>query len=229
MHLAVNHKSQKNHINLSDLFRERKPLHKPTKPSQQLEHNKFSIEPELLGKISKLGFGKPIEKRIDIILKELKKTYPDLVFSENPKWYNTSMNGEILQYANLFASKDEFITIVHHPFRCPCFTGRFKGIDIYSAVIDGNIKACSPGELKPKVYRRGDVYSLKQGEAKSVEFDKGTLMLDYYRGNTLSILPYATLLPTLFQNGDFIGCWEQIKDSFDLVLKNESKKAKKSN
>jgi hypothetical protein len=78
----------------------------------------------------------------------------------------------------------------------------------------------TPGEFEKTVYLAGDLAYLPADGGKSVQYVNHAWMIDYGRGNVITMFPFGVIAPALFVTLDYQSAWEQFVDFAKLAIQN---------
>lgn len=176
--------------------------------------------PEELQEIAKIGFdeGIPLNERFNMMLKELQTRYPGRVADELHWVFNSS--GNVLgQLALVYASPTEYIAFFGTPVGATGFSGRYNEADVWDMMVQGEMLTYVPGQFEPDYYYPGDMAYLAKGSIKGFRYVGSTWMIDYSRGNIITMFPYGVIAPAMNNTLDFKSAWEQISDYAKLLFK----------
>lgn len=191
-----------------------------------------------VGETSKSGATEVVEtidkNLVDILLNNLTTEYPFLYKGTNGKtrklkWVVSTAAGATGWLTLLFTSLREYLIL----FGCANITdghsGRYRS-DVYDTILTGEMIASQNDDPTIcHVYKPGATSWLKKGEIKSYSITKGTWMLEYSRGNIVSMLPTG-LMDNLSSNLDFKSFFWTVKEYFGLMrYKREEKRVFKRN
>jgi len=158
---------------------------------------------------------------VDILLNNLTTEYPFLYEGTNGKtrrlkWVVSTAAGATGWLTLLFTSLREYLIL----FGCANITdghsGRYRS-DVYDTILTGEVIASQNDDPTIcHVYKPGATGWLKKGEIKSFSIARGTWMLEYSRGNIVSMLPTG-LMDNISSNLDYKSFFWTIREYFGLM------------
>ena len=86
-------------------------------------------------------------------------------------------------------------------------------------MVAGEMWACIAGQFDYATYVLGQTAYLKRGAAKIFRYGPGTWMIDYARGNIITMFPFGIIAPAVYNTLDFKSAMEQFADYAGLVVK----------
>lgn len=150
--------------------------------------------------------GGTTQERVTRVLAAIEVEYPGLIERE-ARFHLVGSAGGGQQVAILFASAEEYLTMVGIPCSTDGFSGRYH-TTITDYIVDGSLVNHKAGDFESTVYRPGDTSVFVPGEVRNYAVPDKLWMLEYARGPifTMFALPLAD---TLFRTLD-------IRSSIDL-------------
>jgi C-8 sterol isomerase len=178
----------------------------------------FEFTPEELMDVARLGIGLPIEEAVHVMHEELKARHPGKL-AENLRWTFNSAGTAFCQIAIAFASTNEYVAFFGTPIGAEGFSGRYKA-DVWDLMFDGEMWTYVPGQFDKDVYLAGDLAYLPRDGGKGVRYVDHAWMIDYGRGNVLSMFPFGVIAPAMFYTLDWQSAWEQLVDFAKIAIRN---------
>lgn len=161
---------------------------------------KYVFDPEVLRDIAGSHLDLPLEEMLPAITRDLAERYPGLIDTE-PDWFFSVAGGVMGQLTVLYASTREYVTFFGSPSGGEGHTGRYRFVEDYAVVLDGELWYYGEGDLQRREYRPGDVVHLPRGEARGFRMVDRGWILEYARGAIPTMLPFA-VADTLFSTLD---------------------------
>lgn len=176
--------------------------------------------PEELQEIANIGLedGLPLSERWEMMRAELASRYPGKIADELHWVFNSSGNVQA-QLALVYASPTEYVAFFGTPVGADGFSGRYNEADVWDMMVEGEMLCWKPGEFEPAYYYPGETAYLPKGIGKGFRYVNSTWMIDYGRGNIITMFPYGVIAPALYNTLDFKSAWEQFRDYAELVIK----------
>ena len=182
------------------------------------EDDQYLFSPEELLEIANLGVGLPVEQAWQVIHDELIRRYPGKILEE-PRWTFNSAGTAFCQIAIVYASTKEYVAFFGTPIGAEGFSGRYQA-DVWDLMVDGEMWTYVPGQFEPTVYLAGDLAYLPRDGGKGVKYVDHAWMIDYGRGDIITMFPFGVIAPALFTTLDYQSAWEQFADFGKAVIKN---------
>ncbi len=179
----------------------------------------YIFTPEELQEAADRGAGLPIGERWQIIHAWLRERHPRHIIPE-PRWIFNSAGNLVCQLALVYASPVEYVAYFGTPIGATGFSGRYPWGAVWDLMVDGTMLTFTEGQFEPTVFGPGDSAYLKRGAGKSIVYVGSTWMIDYARGQPITMLPFGVLAPALFVTLDFHSAWRQLHDYGRLVFRN---------
>jgi C-8 sterol isomerase len=178
----------------------------------------YEFSPEELQQIAQLGVGLPVGEAWNVIHTALMARHPGKI-AATPRWTFNSAGAAFCQIAIVYASTKEYVAFFGTPIGADGFSGRYDA-DVWDLMVDGNMWTYEPGQFEPTIYKAGDMAYLPQGSGKGVQYVDHSWMIDYGRGNIISMFPFGIIAPTLFITLDYQSAWQEFVDFAKLVIQN---------
>ena len=170
----------------------------------------YEFSPEELHQVAQLGVGLPVGEAWEAIHAELMRLHPGKIL-ETPRWTFNSAGNAVCQIAIVYASTKEYVAFFGTPIGAAGFSGRYQS-DVWDLMVDGEMWTYVPGQFEKTVYKAGDLAYLPQGGGKGVQYVDHAWMIDYGRGNVISMFPFGIIAPTLFTTLDYQSAWQEFID-----------------
>ena len=183
----------------------------------------YVFDPDILQEVANCGAGLPIGRRWPVIHQELSRRYPGKVYPRL-RWVFNSAGNLVCQLALVYASPVEYVAFFGTPIGATGFSGRYPFSDVWDLMVDGKMLTYRPNEFEPCEYGPGDPAFLKKGEGKGVAYIGSTWMIDYARGQPITMLPFGVLAPAAFTTLDARAAFAQLGQYAQLVLWNWRRK-----
>lgn len=151
--------------------------------------------------------------------RQLYAEYPNVMFPVNStetQWAFNSIGGSLAEIRLLYASLWEYVALWGSPLASGGFSGRYGRLDVWDIMLGGRMRSYSPTAEDPDVFEyinKGEgsatcsakTYQtsvLRHGEGRHFLIEDGTYMIDYGRGNILSVLSSGVALGHRYVTGD---------------------------
>lgn len=178
---------------------------------------KCLFEPRKLWEISRKAIGHPTEEAFEIIIDELDKAYPGYIKKEQ-NWIFNNAGGCMGQMSIHHGSLREYIILFGHSIGSDGHSGRYKA-EVFDFVFEGEMLCEYEGRFKPEVHKPGSPAYLPASIIKHYRVREKAWMLEYARGNIISMLPFG-FADSVFSALDFITIMRVIWNYGKLVIKN---------
>ena len=182
------------------------------------EDEGYLFSPEELHEIAQLGVGLPVEQAWDVIHQEMLRRHPGKIL-ETPRWTFNSAGTAFCQIAIVYASTKEYVAYFGTPIGAEGFSGRYSA-DVWDLMVDGEMWTYVPGQFEPTVYLAGDLAYLPRDGGKGVQYVDHAWMIDYGRGDIITMFPFGVIAPAMFTTLDYTSAWEQFVDFGKAVIRN---------
>ena len=160
----------------------------------------------------------PLGERWELMRAELAQRHPGKI-ADTLHWTFNAAGNVVCQIAIVAASPREYVAFFGTPVGATGFSGRYNESDVWDIMAQGEMWACVPGQFDYSTYVLGQTAYLKRGAAKIFRYGPGTWMIDYARGNILSMFPFGVIAPAVYNTLDFKSATEQFADYAGLVVK----------
>lgn len=189
-----------------------------------LEKKKKCIfEPRTLWKIAKMAIGHPTKEAFEIIIKNLEKAYPGYIETKQ-NWIFNNAGGAMGQMTVLHGSLREYILLFGTNQGTEGHSGRYKA-EVFDFVFKGEMLCEYEGRFEREVHKPSSAAYLPSSMVKHYCIKDEAWMLEYARGNIISMLPFGfadSILSTL----DYIPVMRIIWHYGRLVIRNLFKRGK---
>lgn len=180
----------------------------------------YVFDPEQLHEISKLGIGLSREEMFDVVQRELVERYPGKIV-ETRRWILNDAGTALGQITILYASFKEYLIFFGSPIGNDGFSGRYDA-EFWDFMMDGEMRAFVEGDLEHQVYLAGDAAHLAKGQVKGYRIVDNGWMLEYGRGNIVSLFSFGVIAPAMFVTLDWEAAYNTIRDFTSALLMNSS-------
>ncbi|MFW9873196.1 MAG: ERG2 family protein [Candidatus Thorarchaeota archaeon] len=181
------------------------------------------FEPRKLWEISRKAISHPTEEAFKIIIDALDEEYPGYINTKQ-NWIFNNAGGAMGQMTILHGSLREYILLFGSNIGTDGHSGRYKA-EVYDFVFKGEMLCEYEGRFKPEIHKPGSPAYLPSSITKHYRIKEETWMLEYARGNIVSMLPFGfsdSLISTLDYKPVLRVIWNYGKQ----VVKNMFKKGK---
>jgi hypothetical protein len=176
----------------------------------------YLFDPEVLASIVRMHAGLPIEQQLDAVSGSLREVYGNHVSPGQP-WMWSTAGGIMCAVSPLHVSLNEYLLFCGTAVGSEGHSGRHRA-DIFDVVMTGELWTYRVGTFERQVYRPGDLAQLARGTSNGSKLQAGAWLLEYARGNILSLFPFA-LGDTLFSTLDTTDLLQQLGVSARLMVK----------
>lgn len=198
-------------------------MKKKKKPSIFEKKKKCIFEPRKLWEISKMAIGYPTEESFDIIINALDKAYPGYIETKQ-NWVFNNAGGSMGQMTVLHGSLREYILIFGTNLGTDGHSGRYNA-EVFDFMFKGEMLCEYEGRFKPEVHKPGSAAYLPSSIVKHYRIKEEGWMLEYARGNIVSMLPFG-FADSILSALDHITVMKIIWCYGRLVIRNLFKKGK---
>jgi C-8 sterol isomerase len=158
-----------------------------------------------------------LDQQLNFIREQLSAEHPDRI-NQKPKWVFNQTAGALGQLQILFCSPQEYLIFFGSTVGTEGHSGRYD-MDVWDAMIQGEMWTALQGELQKSVYKEGDLAHLPKHKAKAYKIPEFGYMLEYGRGNIAKALGQGVLMPAMFINQDFASMKEQLGECAGMAIK----------
>jgi hypothetical protein len=176
----------------------------------------YLFDPEVLGEVVRAHLGLPVEQQFAGVAQALRSIYGEHVHP-GERWMWSTAGGVMTAICPLHVSPSEYLLFCGTAIGSEGHSGRHRA-DLYEIVMAGELWTYEAGGFDRQVHGPGDLVTLARGSASGSRLRPGLWMLEYARGNVLSLFPYA-LADTLFSTLDFTDLRHQLTTSGRLLFR----------
>jgi C-8 sterol isomerase len=177
----------------------------------------YEFTPEELIEIAGLAPDRPLAERWAIMLGEMEHRHPGKVAGDI-RWRFNAAGNVVCQIAMVYASPKEYVAFFGTPIGASGFSGRYAKADVWDIMVQGEMWTARPGEFEKSVFVPGQYSQLAKDDFWTFRYVDSTWMIDYGRGNILSMFPFGVISPALFNTLDTGSAWDQFVDYARLVI-----------
>jgi C-8 sterol isomerase len=181
------------------------------------------FEPRKLWEIAKMGIGHPVEEAFAIIIKALDEEYPGYINTKQD-WIFNNAGGAMGQMTILHGSFREYLLIFGTSIGTEGHSGRYKA-EVFDFVFKGEMLCEYTGRFKREVHKAGSPAYLPASIVKHYCIKDEAWMLEYARGNIISMLPFG-FADSIISTLDYNPVFKTIRTYGRLVIKNLFRKGK---
>lgn len=160
----------------------------------------------------------PLGERWELMRAELAQRHPGKI-AETLHWTFNAAGNVVCQIAIVAASPREYVAFFGTPVGATGFSGRYNKSNVWDIMVQGEMWTCVPGQFDYTVYVPGQTGYLARGNGKVFRYGPGTWMIDYARGNILTMFPFGVIAPAVYNTLDVKSAMEQFTDYAGLVIK----------
>ena len=186
---------------------------------------KYEIDTDILERISKevIGLSVGNEEMFQALRDRLSAEYPGLINPEKRCWIGSRAGGVLGKLTMLYASMNEYLIIFGTPVGTQGFSGRYNFVQIWDFFLAGETLTCDleSDQVKPNIYRPGDVGFLDKGKSLTCEMKPGSWMLEYGRGPIVTALPFA-LMDSLLSSVELKSFYLTAKEYGHFIMKSRN-------
>ena len=159
----------------------------------------YVFEPNDLQRIVKMHLDAPLDERFDRIAETLHAVYGDHIHPSQ-EWIWSNAGGIMCSMRVLHTSTKEYLLFCGSAVGTEGHSGRHRA-ELYDIVVNGELQTFKPDQFSPTTWAPGDVSYLARRNTNGSHLGKECWLLEYGRGNILSLFPFA-LGDTLFSTQD---------------------------
>ncbi|MFX1498272.1 MAG: ERG2 family protein [Promethearchaeota archaeon] len=185
--------------------------------------NHCIFEPRKLWQIAKKGIGYPTKEAFDTIIKTLAEEYPGYIETKQD-WVFNFAGGAMGQMIVLHGSFREYLIIFGTSLGTEGNSGRYKA-EVFDFVFSGEMLCEYTGCFKKEIYKPGSLAYLPPSIVKHYCIKGQAWMLEYARGNIVSMLPFG-FADSIISALDYMAVLKTIRLYGKQVVKNLFKKRK---
>lgn len=150
---------------------------------------KYIFEPQDLQRIVQMHLDAPLSERFERIAETLKAVYGDHVHT-GQEWIWSNAGGIMCSMSVLHTSLTEYMVFCGTAVGSEGHSGRHRA-DLYDVVIHGDLQTFKPDQFQPTTLQPGEMSYLPKGTTNGSHLGKECWLLEYGRGNILSLFPFA--------------------------------------
>jgi C-8 sterol isomerase len=196
----------------------------PKKRKKVLDKKKKCIfEPRKLWGIAKMAIGHPTKEAFEIIINALNEMYPGYIETKQ-NWVFNNAGGAMGQMTVLHGSLREYILLFGTNQGTEGHSGRYKA-EVFDFVFKGEMLCEYEGRFEREVHKPGSAAYLPSSIVKHYCIKEEGWMLEYARGNILSMLPFG-FADSILSALDYITVMRIIWHYARLVIRNMFKNGK---
>ena len=174
----------------------------------------YLFEPQDLQRIVKRHLKAPLSQRFDQITQTLVDVYGEHIHPQR-EWIWNNAGGIMCSMSMLHTSPKEYLLFCGTAVGSEGHSGRHRA-DLYEIVIHGELQTFRPHQFKSTRLTQGDMSHLQRGTTNGSRLSKECWLLEYGRGNILSLFPFA-LGDTVFSTQDLTGLRKMMAHSTALM------------
>ena len=178
----------------------------------------YVFTPEEVQSIANMGAGLPPGDRWEIMRAEMARRHPGKV-ADTLKWTFNAAGNVICNIAVVYASPTEYVAFFGTPIGATGFSGLYTEADVWDCMVFGEMYTFDPGQFEKSVYKAGDTAYLKKGTRRVFRYVDSCWMIDYARGNIITMFPFGVINPAMYNTVDPKSAWEQISNYAELTIK----------
>lgn len=183
----------------------------------------YEFTPEEIQRIANLGANLPLAERWEMMRQELARSHPGVI-ADTLKWTFNAAGNVICNIAVVYASPNEYVAFFGTPIGATGFSGYYTEADVWDCMVAGEMQTFDPGQFEKSVYRAGQTAYLKKGSRRVFRYVDSCWMIDYARGNIITMFPFGVINPAMYNTLDPKSAWEQIANYGELCVKSIFKK-----
>ena len=176
----------------------------------------YLFDPEILADIVRMHLALPIDRQVAAVSQSLVEVYGAHVNPRQP-WMWSTAGGIMCAISPLHVSLNEYLLFCGTAIGSQGHSGRHRA-EIFDVVMAGELQTYEVGMFDPVLHRPGDLARLSRGRANGSKLGAGAWMLEYARGNVISLLPFA-LGDTLFSTLDLTDFRQQLGVTGRLMMR----------
>lgn len=172
------------------------------------------FEPQDLERIVKMHLDAPLDQRFDRIADTLQAVYGEHIHPRQ-EWIWSNAGGIMCSMSVLHTSLTEYMVFCGTAVGSEGHSGRHRA-DLYDIVIHGELQTFKPDQFQPKTLAPGETSYLPKGTTNGSHLGKECWLLEYGRGNILSLFPFA-LGDTIFSTQDLTDLRKMMQSSTKMM------------
>jgi C-8 sterol isomerase len=180
--------------------------------------SQYVFTPEEIQGIANLGANLPLKDRWAMMRAELERRHPGVI-ADTLKWTFNAAGNVICNIAVVYASPNEYVAFFGTPIGATGFSGYYTEADVWDCMVVGEMYTFDPGQFEKSVYRAGQTAYLQKGTRRVFRYVDSCWMIDYARGNIITMFPFGVINPATYNTLDPKSAWEQISNYGELCIK----------
>jgi len=174
----------------------------------------YIFEPTDLQRIVKMHLDAPLSQRFDRIAETLQAVYGEHV-QRQPEWIWSNAGGIMCSMNTLHVSPTEYMVFCGTAVGTEGHSGRHRA-DLFDIIVNGELQTFKPDQFEATTLGAGDMAHLPRRTTNGSHLGKECWLLEYGRGNILSLFPFA-LGDTMFSTQDLTDLRKTMVDSTKLM------------
>jgi C-8 sterol isomerase len=174
----------------------------------------YIFDPNDLQRIVNMHLDVPLNERFDRIAETLHAVYGEHVHRQ-PEWIWSNAGGIMCSMNVLHTSPKEYLLFCGTAVGSEGHSGRHRA-ELYDIVINGRLQTFKPDQFEPTMLVPGDMSYLPRRTTNGSHLGKECWLLEYARGNILSLFPFA-LGVTIFSTQDLTDVRKTMAHSTKLM------------
>lgn len=174
----------------------------------------YVFEPADLQRIVKMHLDAPLGERFDRIAETLHAVYGEHVHPRG-EWIWSNAGGIMCSMSVLHTSPKEYLVFCGTAVGSEGHSGRHRA-DLFDIVVHGELQTFKPNQFKATTLVPGDMSYLPRLTTNGSHLKKECWLLEYGRGNILSVFPFA-LGDTIFSTQDLTDLRKTMMHSTKLM------------
>jgi len=174
----------------------------------------YIFDPNDLQRIVNMHLDVPLNERFDRIAETLHAVYGEHVHRQ-PEWIWSNAGGIMCSMNVLHTSPKEYLLFCGTAVGSEGHSGRHRA-ELYDIVINGKLQTFKPDQFEPTMLVPGDMSYLPRRTTNGSHLGKECWLLEYARGNILSLFPFA-LGDTIFSTQDLTDVRKTVAHSTKLM------------
>jgi hypothetical protein len=174
----------------------------------------YIFEPTDLQRIVKMHLDAPLGERFDRITETLEAVYGEHVHRQS-EWIWSNAGGIMCSMNTLHVSPKEYMVFCGTAVGTEGHSGRHRA-ELFDIVINGELQTLKPYQFEANTLGAGDMAHLPRRTTNGSHLGKACWLLEYGRGNILSLFPFA-LGDTVFSTQDLTDIRKTMADSTKVM------------
>ena len=158
-----------------------------------LEHmvpkDEYVFNPQVLHEVAKSAIGLPHKEAFQTIIDSLSQKYPGKICTKQD-WVFNNAGGAMGQMTFLYGSLKEYMILFGTSCPTEGHSGRYRA-EVFDFGFKGEWWCEYEGVFEREIHGPGDVAYLGRSIAKHYGIQKEAWMIEYARGNILSMIPFG--------------------------------------